>query len=98
MNIAIIFAGGIGARFSGSNSVEPKQFLHIDGIPIIIRTLQIFENHHKVDKIYVIRDGVIAESGTHTQLTAIENGLYANLIRLQFEAVTEGQTMKTKTY
>lgn len=53
---------------------------------------------HKVDKIYVIRDGVIAESGTHTQLTAIENGLYANLIRLQFEAVTEGQTMKTKTY
>ncbi len=49
---------------------------------------------HKVDKIYVIRDGVIAESGTHTQLTAIENGLYANLIRLQFEAVTEGRENK----
>ncbi|ODS84068.1 MAG: multidrug ABC transporter ATP-binding protein [Cytophagaceae bacterium SCN 52-12] len=49
---------------------------------------------NKVDKIYVIRDGVIAESGTHTQLTAIENGLYANLIRLQFEAVTEGRENK----
>ena len=46
---------------------------------------------HKVDKIYVIRDGVIAERGTHTQLVAIENGLYANLIRLQFEAVNEGR-------
>ncbi len=46
---------------------------------------------NKVDKIYVLRDGVIAESGTHTQLNAMENGLYANLIRLQFEAVTEGR-------
>ncbi len=46
---------------------------------------------NKVDKIYVIRDGIIAESGTHTQLLSIENGLYANLVRLQFEAVTEGR-------
>ena len=39
----------------------------------------------KVDQIYVIREGQIAESGTHQQLSLMENGLYANLIKLQFE-------------
>ncbi|WP_026629329.1 ABC transporter ATP-binding protein [Dyadobacter alkalitolerans] len=39
----------------------------------------------KVDMIYVIREGRIAESGTHQQLTLMDNGLYANLIKLQFE-------------
>ncbi|REA62013.1 ABC transporter ATP-binding protein [Dyadobacter luteus] len=40
----------------------------------------------KVDQIYVIREGQIVESGTHQQLSLIDNGLYANLIKLQFEA------------
>lgn len=44
---------------------------------------------NKVDHIYVIQDGVIVESGNHQELTAIENGLYANLIKLQFDAVTQ---------
>ncbi|NIJ55557.1 ABC transporter ATP-binding protein [Dyadobacter arcticus] len=39
----------------------------------------------KVDMIYVIREGRIAESGTHQELTVLDNGLYANLIKLQFE-------------
>ena len=39
----------------------------------------------KVDQIYVIRNGQIAESGTHQQLTLMDNGMYANLIKLQFE-------------
>lgn len=39
----------------------------------------------KVDMIYVLREGRIAESGTHQQLNAISDGLYANLIKLQFE-------------
>ncbi|MCE6990558.1 ABC transporter ATP-binding protein [Dyadobacter sp. CY323] len=39
----------------------------------------------KVDMIYVIREGRIAESGSHQQLTLLDNGLYANLIKLQFE-------------
>lgn len=39
----------------------------------------------KVDTIYVIREGRIAESGTHQELTLLDNGLYANLIKLQFE-------------
>jgi ABC-type multidrug transport system fused ATPase/permease subunit len=39
----------------------------------------------KVDTIYVIREGQIVESGSHEQLALIDNGLYANLIKLQFE-------------
>ncbi|MFN8353429.1 MAG: ABC transporter ATP-binding protein [Spirosomataceae bacterium] len=38
-----------------------------------------------VDTIYVINDGVIAESGSHEQLLMHEDGIYANLIKLQFE-------------
>ncbi|CAG5012761.1 Putative multidrug export ATP-binding/permease protein [Dyadobacter sp. CECT 9275] len=40
----------------------------------------------KVDTIYVINKGQIVESGSHRQLSLIEDGLYANLIKLQFEA------------
>jgi len=39
----------------------------------------------KVDTIYVLRDGQIAESGTHEELSLLEDGLYANLVKLQFE-------------
>ena len=39
----------------------------------------------KVDSIYVIKEGQIAESGTHQELSLLEDGLYANLIKLQFE-------------
>ena len=47
---AIIFAGGSGVRMGAG---KPKQFLEVDGKPIIIHTLDIFENHHAVDEIYV---------------------------------------------
>ena len=39
-NIAIIFAGGSGARMG---SGLPKQFIEVNGKPIIIHTLEIFE-------------------------------------------------------
>jgi ABC-type multidrug transport system fused ATPase/permease subunit len=39
----------------------------------------------KVDKILVIDGGRIVEAGTHEELSERENGLYANLLRLQFE-------------
>jgi ATP-binding cassette, subfamily B, bacterial len=39
----------------------------------------------KVDKIFVIKDGDIAESGTHTQLVSMDNGIYSNLLKLQVE-------------
>ncbi len=39
----------------------------------------------KVDKIYVLHQGKIAEAGTHEQLLMQEEGIYHNLIRLQLE-------------
>lgn len=39
----------------------------------------------KVDRILVIKDGEIAESGSHEELTSLDNGIYSNLLRLQFE-------------
>ena len=36
-----------------------------------------------VDNIYVLRDGLIAESGKHEELIVQEDGIYANLVRLQ---------------
>ena len=55
MNIAIIFAGGSGVRMGAG---IPKQFLEINGKPVIIHTLQLFQYHREIDKIYV---SIIAE-------------------------------------
>lgn len=49
-NVAIIFAGGSGARMG---SGLPKQFIEVNGKPIIIHTLEIFEDHPLIDAIYV---------------------------------------------
>lgn len=51
MNIAVIFAGGVGARM---NTVSrPKQFLELNGKPIIIYTLELFDIHPEIDGIVV---------------------------------------------
>ena len=47
MNIAIIFAGGSGVRMGAG---VPKQFLEINGKPILIHTLQLFEEHEEIDR------------------------------------------------
>jgi len=39
----------------------------------------------KVDRIMVIKEGEIAESGSHSELTALDNGIYSNLLKLQLE-------------
>jgi ATP-binding cassette, subfamily B, bacterial len=39
----------------------------------------------KVDRIMVIKDGQIAESGSHQELTMRDSGIYSNLLKLQTE-------------
>ena len=51
-NIALIFAGGTGQRM-GVKDV-PKQFLEVDGKPVIIYTIEFFEKHKDIDEIYVV--------------------------------------------
>ena len=51
MNIAVIFAGGVGKRMKTNGM--PKQFLEINEIPIIIHTLNIFNNTEQIDAIII---------------------------------------------
>jgi 2-C-methyl-D-erythritol 4-phosphate cytidylyltransferase len=63
MNIAIIFAGGTGQRCKTKNAL-PKQFVEVEGKPIIAHTLEVFQNHKEIDKIYI---SILAEYKKHTQ-------------------------------
>lgn len=51
-NVALIFAGGVGQRMH--NGALPKQFLELHGKPIIIYTLEKFEQNTNVDAIVVV--------------------------------------------
>lgn len=50
--IALIFAGGKGERMN--NGDLPKQFIEINGKPIIIHTLEYFQNNDQIDEICVV--------------------------------------------
>ena len=52
MNIAVIFAGGSGSRMNTKS--RPKQFLELNGKPIIIYTIELFDNHPDIDGIVVV--------------------------------------------
>ena len=52
MNIAVIFAGGVGRRMNTKD--RPKQFLLVHGKPIIVHTIEIFEHHQEIDGIIVV--------------------------------------------
>lgn len=51
MNIAVIFAGGTGTRMNSKD--KPKQFLKMHDKPIIIHTLEKFENNENIDAIVI---------------------------------------------
>lgn len=51
MNIAVIFAGGVGSRMKTKGT--PKQFLEVYGKPILIYTLEKFENNENIDAIVI---------------------------------------------
>ena len=51
MNIAVIFAGGVGKRMN--SKTLPKQFLMMRGKPIIVHTLEQFEYNKEIDAIVV---------------------------------------------
>lgn len=51
MNIGVIFAGGVGNRMHSKD--KPKQFLNVYGKPIIIYTLEHFENAPEIDGVVI---------------------------------------------
>ena len=59
MNIALILAAGVGQRMR--NAGLPKQFLKLLGKPIIIYTLEKFQESKDIDKIIVVCHGSYIE-------------------------------------
>ena len=51
-NIAIIFAGGTGKRMNTKS--KPKQFLELHGKPILVYTVEEFNNHPEIDGIILV--------------------------------------------
>lgn len=51
MNIALIIAGGVGARM---HQDIPKQFINVCDKPVIVYTLEAFQKHPEIDAIEVV--------------------------------------------
>lgn len=51
-NIAVIFAGGTGTRMNTRS--KPKQFLELHSKPILVYTLEVFNNHPEIDGIVLV--------------------------------------------
>ncbi|CBL21496.1 2-C-methyl-D-erythritol 4-phosphate cytidylyltransferase [Ruminococcus sp. SR1/5] len=52
LNIGVIFAGGVGSRMHSKE--RPKQFLEIYNKPIIVHTIEYFQNCDLIDSIVVV--------------------------------------------
>lgn len=51
MNVALLTAAGSGTRMRQD---IPKQFIHVENKPIIIHTMEAFQNHPSIDAIIVV--------------------------------------------
>ncbi len=51
MNVAVILAGGTGTRLGAD---LPKQFIEIFGKPVLVYTIEAFQNHPEIDLIEVV--------------------------------------------
>lgn len=51
MTTAIILSGGTGARIGGD---IPKQYMNIAGKPIIMHSMNVFEQHEEIDRIVIV--------------------------------------------
>lgn len=65
MNIALLIAGGSGNRMGQD---IPKQFMHVDGCPVIVHTMKCFQQHPDIDII-----AVVCLNGWQTVLQAYSN-------------------------
>ena len=82
MNIALLIAGGSGNRMGQD---IPKQFMHVDGCPIIIHTMRCFQKHPDIDGI-----GVVCLKGWETVLQAYANQFSIDKLRWIFPGGNSG--------
>lgn len=76
MNIALLIAGGSGNRMGQD---IPKQFMHVDGAPIIIHTMKCFQRHPDIDAI-----AVVCLKGWETVLQAYANQFCVDKLKWVF--------------
>ena len=98
MNVAIIAAAGQGKRMGGDRA---KQFLELAGTPIIIHTVQVFEQSEAIQEIVVVLPaedaaGFLALAGAHSlqKVTQVVPGgmTRAESVRRGFRAVPPDTT------
>ena len=88
MNVAIVVAGGKGVRFGGD---RPKQFLEVNGSPIIIHTLRQFERCREIGSVVVV---LPAEETAGFQ-SLIEKFALQKVTRIVAGGATRAQSVKT---
>lgn len=81
-NIALLIAGGSGNRMGQD---IPKQFMHVDGCPIIIRTMQCFQRHPDINAI-----AVVCLKGWDTVLQAYANQFSIDKLKYIFPGGNSG--------
>ena len=84
MNIALIIAGGSGQRM---HQEIPKQFINIMDKPVIIYTLQAFQNHPNIDEI-----GVVCIDGWHDVLRAYARQFKIDKLKWVVSGGADGQS------
>ena len=78
MTAALVFAGGSGVRMGAAT---PKQFLDLNGKPVLAHTLDLFERHPGVDKIVLVM---------HSDYVSTAAGFAASHGITKVERVVEG--------
>lgn len=81
-NIALLIAGGSGNRMGQD---IPKQFMHVDGCPIIIHTMKCFQKHPDIDAI-----AVVCLKGWETVLQAYANQFSIDKLKYIFPGGNSG--------
>ncbi len=82
MNIGLLIAGGSGNRMGQD---IPKQFMHVDGAPIIIHTMQCFQQHPDIGAI-----GVVCLKGWETVLQSYANQFNITKLKWVFPGGNSG--------
>lgn len=82
MNIGLLIAGGSGNRMGQD---IPKQFMHVDGAPIIVHTMLCFQRHPDIEAI-----AVVCLRGWETVLQSYANQFNVNKLKWIFPGGNTG--------
>ena len=86
-NIALILAAGIGSRM---NNNTPKQFMLINGKPLLFYSLSTFNNHDQIDEIYVVTN--------IENLSTVRGIIKDNNLRKVRDIIIGGKTRQESVY